>query len=336
MSETPILDLQRDPPKPRRAWMPLVFGGLIGIALARWISLDPFSWFPVLYLSIAFHEIGHLAAAKLVGMEAGGIVVGGLMIFRSGDRWLWRFDFRRILSGGLAKPLPKKGTFHPAQHAWMIAGGPLATILLAAAAGIARWNSTSPADWLGTLWWVNLFVLVSAFVPAGGLNKSDIPRLWQLLRHPEEARAWAALLQVQSEETAGVLPRDWDPELFALRCSLGATIPTARCWPSTAASTRTRSQRLWGTSNKHFRGREISAGRCANGVSWRRPAPAPYCATAPPRREPGWNAACGCENLPPGTVSTPLSRRVKGATGMPSNCGMLPWRIWSRRGSIRD
>jgi hypothetical protein len=33
---------------------------------------------------MAFHEIGHLAAAKRCGMETGGIVIGGLMIFRFG------------------------------------------------------------------------------------------------------------------------------------------------------------------------------------------------------------------------------------------------------------
>jgi len=216
MSETPILDLQCDPPRLHYNWKPILAGTLIGLALMRFVSLDSRWWFPALYLSIAVHEVGHLAAAKLVGMEAGGIVVGGLMIFKSGDHWLWRFDFRRILSGGLAKPLLKKGSFHLSQNVWMVAGGPLATLLLAAVCFLALQNSSRPSPWLSTLWWINLFLFASTFIPAGGLNKSDIPRLWQLLRNPEESRSWAALLQVQSEETAGVLPRDWDAELVAL------------------------------------------------------------------------------------------------------------------------
>jgi len=215
MSETPILDLERDPPKLHRSWTPVLCGLLIGIAILRWASLDPLWCFPILYASIAFHEIGHLIAGKLVGMEAGGIVVGGLMILKSGNRWIYRFDFRRILSGGLAKPLPKKGDFDPAQYAWMVAGGPLATLLLAAVSGTVFWKSGSPGGWLSTVVWINVFLLISTLIPAGGLNKSDIPSLWSLLRHPQESRSWIAVLQVQSEETAGVLPRDWDSELFA-------------------------------------------------------------------------------------------------------------------------
>jgi hypothetical protein len=45
--------------------------------------------------------------------------------------------------------------------------------------------------------------------------------LWLLLRNPEESRSWMALLQVQTEERAGVLPRDWDAALFEemMKCS---------------------------------------------------------------------------------------------------------------------
>jgi hypothetical protein len=37
--------------------------------------------------------------------------------------------WRRILAGGLAKPLPWKGDFYSTRHAWMMAGGPIATAL---------------------------------------------------------------------------------------------------------------------------------------------------------------------------------------------------------------
>jgi hypothetical protein len=215
MSETPILDLQCDPPRPHYSWTPIICGVVIGLAMLRWAELDVRWAFPILYLSIAFHEVGHLVAGKLVGMKSGGLVVGGLMILKSGSRWICRFDFRRILSGGLAKPLPNKGDIDRAQQAWMVAGGPLSTLLLVAVPGIALKISGSPVAWLTTLFWINVFLLISTFVPAGGLNKSDIPRIWFLLRHPDQARSWAAVLQVQSEETAGVLPRDWDAETFA-------------------------------------------------------------------------------------------------------------------------
>jgi hypothetical protein len=215
MSETPILDLECDPPKLHRSWLPTALGLLIGISLIGSVTMDPLWWFPILYASVAVHEIGHLVAAKLCGMEAGGIVVGGLMILRSGDRWLCRFDFRRILSGGIAKPLPTRADTHRAEHAWMVAGGPIATILLAAVSGIALLNYSHPPAWLSTLWWINLLLSFSTLIPVGGINRSDGPRLWLLLRQPEEAKSWVALVRLQAQDTVGVLPRDWDPELVA-------------------------------------------------------------------------------------------------------------------------
>src|SRR5580692_11051607 len=154
MSETPILDLECEPPKVSRPWMTYLFSAIAVIIIVRWIPVDGLWWFPVLYASIAFHEIGHLVAGKLVGMKAGGIVVGGLMFVRSGDRWRFRFDYRLLLSGGVAKPLPAKGDWNPARYAWMVAGGPLATILLAAVSGIALWRSGSTTGWLTSLWWI--------------------------------------------------------------------------------------------------------------------------------------------------------------------------------------
>jgi hypothetical protein len=53
-------------------------------------------------------------------------------------------------------------------------------------------------------------------MPSNGINKSDIPSICRLLSDREASQSWIAVLQVQSQETAGVLPRDWDPELVAL------------------------------------------------------------------------------------------------------------------------
>jgi len=82
--------------------MSWVIGGALGVALWQWITIDVWWWLPVLYLSIAFHEMGHLVAGWLMGMPSGGMMVGGISVFKSGERWVWRFQFRNILSGGLA------------------------------------------------------------------------------------------------------------------------------------------------------------------------------------------------------------------------------------------
>src|SRR5579883_1528865 len=125
--ETPILTLAQEPPKPRTSWgqtlIGLLAGGFIGYAGGHAVKggVDILLWFPLFYLAIAVHELGHLAAAYCVGMKPGGLVIGGLMIFRSGPRWVFRFDIRRLLSGGLAKPLPEKGEFDRVRYAWMVA-----------------------------------------------------------------------------------------------------------------------------------------------------------------------------------------------------------------------
>jgi hypothetical protein len=206
MSETPILDLENAPPRLARPWFAWLLGGAIGgvLVVQQPVAVDFTWWFPLLYLSIALHEIGHLIAAKLVGMESGGLVIGGLVILKSGARWVVRFDWRRILSGGLAKPLPRKGDFYSARHAWMIAGGPIATVLLVVIGVLFHWNC---------LWVLNAILLMSCLLPSSGMNKSDGARIWLLLRNPEDSQSFMAVLQVQTQETEGILPGDWDSDL---------------------------------------------------------------------------------------------------------------------------
>ena len=41
-------------------------------------------------------------------------------------------------------------------------------------------------------------------------------RLWQFFRRPEQFRQWVAFLALQTEDSNGTLPRDWDRELVKL------------------------------------------------------------------------------------------------------------------------
>jgi hypothetical protein len=58
----------------------------------HWPAFNGLLLLPALYLAIAFHEIGHLAGGKLVGMEMGGISVGAFVLTKSGKNWVFRFD----------------------------------------------------------------------------------------------------------------------------------------------------------------------------------------------------------------------------------------------------
>jgi hypothetical protein len=225
MSETPILDLAEAPPKlsPKK-WIGLLIGGLVGllIGISPGLHLPHLAGngvllLPALYVTIAVHEVGHLLAGRIVGMRPGGIIIGGIVIFKSGDRWLTRFDYRRMFSGGIAKVLPQERDFRPACYGWMIAGGPLASLVFTVACGLVELRyGRGTWGWLDTLLLTALLLTVVSLIPiSSGLNRSDGARLWMLMRRPEQSRPWMALLALQTEETRGVLPRDWDLELVS-------------------------------------------------------------------------------------------------------------------------
>jgi hypothetical protein len=96
VSLTPILDLEQEPPKPRRrsrkGW--IIAGSiycLIVLALTVAQGLDLFEWpelpqapsfdwlilLPALYVAILIHELGHLVAGKLAGMITAGFASAG-------------------------------------------------------------------------------------------------------------------------------------------------------------------------------------------------------------------------------------------------------------------
>jgi len=225
MSPTPILDLEQEPPKAQRHWTASLFVVPISLAIvlaplyAEMIlpQAPPFNallWIPAIYVAIAIHELGHLLAGNLVGMSPGGISVGGFRLLKSGDRWIFRFD-RRLLISGFAKPLLAKGDFRRAPQVWMVLGGPIATIVfLGVCCAVVIYVGGGTWDWAGTLFWGATLPLTSLIPYSGGGIKSDAALVWQLLRHPEQSRCWIALLALQTEETHGTLPRDWDPNLM--------------------------------------------------------------------------------------------------------------------------
>jgi hypothetical protein len=223
VATTPIFDLIETPPKVSQTkWIVYLIAGLVGLALgiSPMTNLGYFAGFngflilPALYVTVAIHELGHLFAGRTVGMRPGAIVIGGVVIFKSGAHWVIRFDYRRMFSGGLAKLLPQKGDFRPASFGWAIAGGPIASLIFTAVCGlVALRYGDGLWGWIATLFWTALLITVLPLVPFSR-GKSDGARLWKLMRRPDQTRPWMALWALQSEETRGVLPRNWDPELI--------------------------------------------------------------------------------------------------------------------------
>ena len=239
MSATPILDLEQDPPKPHSNWIViavcLAIGGALGyLPSAFGHDLPGFNgllWLPFLYVAVAIHELAHLVVGKVTGMAPGGIIIGGFIAMKSGSRWKVRFDPRRIFGGGLAIPLPSKDRFHVMGFAWMVAAGPIASVLSTLACWLAfREFGSGTWDWIGSAFWAAAVGLTSAIPMSAGIHKSDATRIWTLLTKPDQARSWMAAVAVQAENMNGVRPRDWDRDLVEQMLSPGAT-GTAQVFP---------------------------------------------------------------------------------------------------------
>lgn len=229
MSATPIFDLEQPPPEPPQYWLARLIGVVLGLGVVaitiladqnelpdwHWPAFNGLLLIPALYVAVALHELGHLVAGTLVGLDTGGISVGGFMLMKSGKNWVFRFDRRRWI-GGFFKPLAGTGGLHRSRYSWMVAGGPLASIVLCLlCALIFAQYGNGLWDWIGSLYWTALFILVISAIPfSGGLNKSDGARLWQFIWYPERARSWMALVALQTEEAKGLLPRQWNAQLF--------------------------------------------------------------------------------------------------------------------------
>jgi hypothetical protein len=195
-----------------------------GLDLFEWPEFPPGPAFngliflPALYIAILIHELGHLVAGKVAGMITGGVCIGGLVIAKSGEHWVVRFQ-PRFLFGGFAMSLPVPGELRRSRFAWMVAGGPIASVLMAGVcwAAIAQYGDEGlfgDGEWIGTLFWSAVITIASSVIPYSVRGiMSDGRRLWQLFRDPAATRRVLNLRALHAEEVRGVRPRDWDAAL---------------------------------------------------------------------------------------------------------------------------
>ncbi len=181
-------------------------------SVGKWLAAHP----RPLRGEIAIHEVGHLVAGKPAGMSPGGIRDRRFHLYKSGRNWVFGSITAVSWPEGSRNHWPSRRVISSiAPFAWMVAGGPLVSILSTAIGGWFAFGGES--EIAGTFFWTSALLSVTTLVPyATDANKSDGARILLLLRRPEEARAWIALMMIMAEEAAGALPRDWDPQLCAI------------------------------------------------------------------------------------------------------------------------
>src|SRR5579862_7824711 len=116
MSPVLILDRQQ-PPRPAKAprqWVARAVGALIGVSIVfvptRLISAYG-SVFPALvpafFFGVLLHELGHVVAGLMTGLDFRRVMVCGLMLTRETRGYRLRIAGKRIVAGGLTLMIPR-------------------------------------------------------------------------------------------------------------------------------------------------------------------------------------------------------------------------------------
>jgi hypothetical protein len=183
---------------------------------------------PVLFfLVILIHECGHLIGGIGRGMRFLLLIVGPLRLRRTVSGLKLDWFLRGDTLGGMAAALPPKGGAKPGQFLALVAGGPLASLLLAVAALVLS-NATdgrlSAHLLILALLSAAIFVVTAIPMRAGGFM-SDGRQFLELLRGGSAVEHRNALVAVYAESLSGVRPRDRDPEPLARSLTLAGQEP---------------------------------------------------------------------------------------------------------------
>jgi hypothetical protein len=199
----------------------------------------------LLFLAVAAHEVGHLAAGRWAGFRAYLLLVGPVRLERVQDRWRLRFNPHLATWGGLAASAPVDEVGLRARMIRYVAGGPGMSLLLGVAAlagagilyasglGGLGLDGVTPASGaalgfisLAVLGGASLVLAVVTLFPgrAGGLY-TDGARLLRLVRGGDELPGELALMVLNGHAMGGLRPRDWSGPLLDRACELPVESP---------------------------------------------------------------------------------------------------------------
>ncbi|HEX7078116.1 MAG TPA: hypothetical protein VF363_06835 [Candidatus Eisenbacteria bacterium] len=170
------------------------------------------------WCALAAHEAGHLLAGRFVGFRFGFFALGPVWLARVGPRVRLRWNRLPAAWGGMALAYPVDTRSLSARLAFCAAGGPLASLGLAAVAFALAKALPAPAiesrlAMAVAIMSASVFVATAQPFGTGVGVRSDGGRILFFATNRKKADAEAALVALMGQAAAGVRPRDWDPSL---------------------------------------------------------------------------------------------------------------------------
>lgn len=180
-----------------------------GPAVLLWL---PLFWF----VAVLVHELGHVVAGRLAGMRFVLLAVGPLKLVNVRGSLRVRLNTTPGMWGGLALMVPANTDRFRARLALLVAGGPLASLLLAAVLAVAAANlegAPRTGAAVGSL--LSGAIAVATLIPVTiGGYASDGGQLLGLLRRDGAAEIRGAIATIAGASMSGTRPRDYDSTLI--------------------------------------------------------------------------------------------------------------------------
>jgi len=199
-------------------------------------KVDALLWWDLLLLPLSFllvlavHEAGHLLGGFRKGMRFLLYIVGPFQLTRtaSGIRFNWIFNLGTF--GGLAAATPDPDQPIRPQFLSLIAGGPLASLVLAAI-GFALFllvDGRVGAHALIIALFSALIFIVTAVPSRAGGFMSDGMQFIEVLRGGDAVLERQQLTGLMAQSMAGIRPRDWKADWLEPAAQEGAGDPMRR------------------------------------------------------------------------------------------------------------
>lgn len=188
------------------------------------LILSTFILFPLaLFITVVWHELGHLLAAKWVGFRFVLVTFGPLRLAREVEGLRLSLIHNNLLQWqGRALAVPRSFGDHRRSRMIFLVGGPLATLvqlLLLLGLNYRLRNEPVAYGWGLALLWLLLAAVMTlpatAIPQKVGGSYTDAARIWQMWRGGSALARELALANLGEASLRGVSPAELDPTVVA-------------------------------------------------------------------------------------------------------------------------